>query len=516
MKAARIVMIVIGSLLALVGFGMLAGGVGAIIGYATHNDDGFFHTGTFRLATPTYAITSDHIDLGSHPGPSDWLVDRGALGTVKLDVRPADSSTPIFAGIGPAADVAKFLQGVSRDQVRDFDLRPNRVFYRRIEGTATPAPPGDQSFWTSQLTTSEPDELTWKVESGDWTVVVMNADASRAVDLDTRVGIKIGWFLPAAIAIAVIGLLLLAGGTVLAILGGRGLSRAQEEPQPLPAPAAAGGWPAPGAPTAPTAPAPAATAPGAAALAGTATAAAVAPAPHGAPITAGTPTEPAYPLQLTGHRDEELSRGLWLVKWLLAIPHYIVLVILGFVLFFTWLIALFAVLFTTRYPRSLFNFNVGVLRWSWRVGFYSYSALGTDKYPPFSLESTDYPADLHVDYPERLSRGLVLVKWWLLAIPHFFVLSVIGTGWWLGWWEPHRTRWMIQGGFGLIGLLVLVAAVVLLFRGRYPAGIFNFVMGLNRWVYRVAAYVLLMTDRYPPFRLDQGGDDHVTPAPTIE
>jgi hypothetical protein len=500
MKAARIVMIVIGSLLALVGFGMLAGGVGAIIGYATHNDDGFFRTGTFRLATPTYAITSDHIDLGSDPGPSDWLVDRGALGTVRLELRPADSSTPVFAGIGPANEVAEFLRGVSRDQVRDFDLSPNRVFYRRIEGTATPAPPGDQPFWAAQVTASDPQELTWKVESGDWTIVVMNADATKAVDLDARVGIKIGWFLPAAIAIAAIGLLLLAGGTVLAILGGRGLSRAQEEPQPLPAPAAAAGWPAPASPVAPTT---------AAAGVVAATTIPTSPAPP-------APTAPAYPLQLTGHLDGELSRGLWLVKWLLAIPHYIVLLVLGFVLFFTTLIAFFAVLFTTRYPRALFDFNVGVLRWSWRVGFYSYSALGTDKYPPFSLESTDYPADLRVDYPEHLSRGLVLVKWWLLAIPQYFVLAVIGTGWWLGWWEPHRARWMVQGGLGLIGLLVLIAGVALLFRGRYPSGIFNFVMGLNRWVYRVAAYVLLMTDRYPPFRLDQGGDDHVTAAPPSE
>ena len=164
------------------------------------------------------------------------------------------------------------------------------------------------------------------------------------------------------------------------------------------------------------------------------------------------PSEPAYPVQLTGHLDDNLSRGLWLVKWLLAIPHYIVLVVLGFVFFFTTLFAFFAILFTGRYPRSLFNFNVGVLRWSWRVGFYSYSALGTDRYPPFSLEPADYPAELNVVYPERLSRGLVLVKWWLLAIPHFFVLALIGTGWWLGWWEPHRSRWMVEGGFGLIGL----------------------------------------------------------------
>ena len=153
-------------------------------------------------------------------------------------------------------------------------------------------------------------------------------------------------------------------------------------------------------------------------------------------------------------------------------------------------IAFFAILFTGRYPRGLFDFNVGVLRWSWRVGYYSYSTLGTDRYPPFSLRSLDYPADLSVQYPQQLSRGLVLVKWWLLAIPHYLLIAIFGGGWWLGWWEPSDERWAGDAP-GLIGLLVLFAAVALLFSGRYPATMFDFVMGLNRWVYRVIAYATL-------------------------
>ena len=147
-----------------------------------------------------------------------------------------------------------------------------------------------------------------------------------------------------------------------------------------------------------------------------------------------------------------------------------------------------------------------MLRWNWRVGFYVYAALGTDRYPPFTLARTDYyPADFDVAYPERLSRGLVLVKW-LLAIPHLIIVFLIAGTILPYWWTDYDWSSGFQpiGGYSMLNLLVVLAGFFLLITRQYPLALFDLLVGISRWLYRVLVYVALMRDEYPPFRLDQG------------
>ena len=353
-----------------------------------------------------------------------------------------------------------YLAGVEHSEVTDIHVHnvdPSKISveYRTRPGDKVPAPPGTQGFWAASASGAGTQTLYWDVTEGSWSAVVMNADASKAVDVRMTLAAKAGFVFALAIG-------LLAGGAALAAAGGSMIY--------------AGGRSRPDGPV---------------------------PTPAGAPPA--VPPQGGYPVSVEGELDPNLSRGLWLVKWLLAIPHYVVLAFLWLAFFALTVVAFFAILFTGRYPRAIFDFNVGVLRWTWRVAFYSYSALGTDRYPPFSLgPEPGYPARLDVAYPERLSRGLVLVKWWLLAIPHYLVVSIFGGGWSFGawwWWRWGGHHWFGWSG-GLIGLLVLIAAVSLLFTGRYPRDVFRFVLGMNRWSYRVLAYAALMRDEYPPFSLD--------------
>lgn len=466
MRPARVILLILGSLVALIGFGFV--GAGASIGWATatqRDDAGFFTTSNERFGTDSYAITSDSVNLGD-PGPDDWWADR-ELATVRITVDNT-SSGALFLGIGPEADVEAYLAGVPHDEITNVDFHPFSVDYRRENAAATSAPtsPNDETFWVAQAAGEATQTITWNLEPGNWAIVVMNADASLGVSADIELGGQLDYLVPIAIGLAVGGLVMLAVGAALIIGGVVRRESAESTVGTTPA-----GMPSVVGPT------------------------------HGAP----------YPLRIEGHLDSNLSRWRWLIKWFLAIPHFVVLVFLWIAFAVLTFVAFFAILFTGRYPRALFDFNVGVLRWSWRVCYYANSALGTDRYPPFTLDHVDYPATLEVDYPEHLSRGLVLVKSWLLAIPHLILVGVFTATWTFGGDADGAS--VVLGG-GLLGILVCIAAITLAFTGRYPPRLHDLIMGINRWNYRVIAYVALMTDQYPPFHLDQGGPEPSTTEPS--
>jgi hypothetical protein len=209
-----------------------------------------------------------------------------------------------------------------------------------------------------------------------------------------------------------------------------------------------------------------------------------------------------YPVRLEGELEPNLSRWLWLLKWFLLIPH---LIVLGFL--WSAFVVLTVVAFVTqlrggRYPRRIFDFNLGVLRWTWRVNFYGYGALGTDRYPPFTIGSApDYPARLEIDYPEEQLTGQSLLAAWIAGIPQYVIAGILGGGAGVAWAAEHSIF------TGLIGVLVFVAALSLAVDSEYSRSLFDYVMGLNRWVIRVVAYGALMTTAYPPFVLDKGAHE---------
>ena len=186
---------------------------------------------------------------------------------------------------------------------------------------------------------------------------------------------------------------------------------------------------------------------------------------------------PAYPVTFEVEYPERMSRWLIFIKWLLVFPHFLILGVFGYLVELTTFISWFAILFTGRYPKALFDLAVVYFRWSARAT--AYVALLRDDYPPFGGGSPEYPVRVEIEYPEKLSRLLIFVKW-LLAIPHIIILGLLG----------------------LVGFVVYVIAwFAILFTGRFPRSMFDFLVGIGRWYLRVYAYIWLMRDEYPPFSM---------------
>lgn len=469
-KPGHIVLLVVGIVLALLGFTMASAGAAGAWLASSQDDGGFYASPTERYTVSSRALVSPQFDAVGEGTPERLPFD---VGTLRLRATATETGRDVFIGIAPQNEVDAYLAGVHHTELREVKFQPFRPVYRDVPGSSAPATPGSRQFWAASASGPGEQELIWNIAPGNWTVVVMNADAGGGVSADLQTGFRSDLIKPAATGLLFAGALAILIGVPLLVLGAVGLGRGGGSPVQPPSTSA---------------------------------------------VVQGSPPARIVnsPLHFTGQLDPALSPWMWLVKWFLAIPHFFVLFFLWFAFAVTSVIAWFAILFTGRYPLSLFHFNVGVLRWNWRVAFYAYAAGGTDHYPPFSLSRTDYPANVEVDYPARLSRGLVLVKSWLLLIPHLLIVGAFtGTATW-AWRTENGPSGVVSdrgGGLSLLALLVLIALVILLFTGSYPRPLFAFIMGINRWVYRVLIYGALLRDDYPPFRLDQGPTDHDSVQP---
>jgi hypothetical protein len=422
---------ILGSIVALIGFAVLAAGVAALAAHVFERDDrGFVTSPRDHVTSDGYAVTAEGIDLTDLDRAGRWLAEQG-VGRVRIRARA--EGRPVFVGIARERVLDRYLGGTAHDELLDVRVGADR--YRSRAGGPPRVAPAAAAIWAVSASGRGTQTIEWDARAGRWAVAVMNPDGSRPVAAEVTVAAKLPLLPWVAAGLLLAGLLVAVAGAGMigvAAHGRQGSDEVVEEPV-----AAIGG----------------------------------------------------YPVAVDGRLDPRLSRWLWLVKPLLAIPHYVILAFLWIAFAVTTVIAMFAVAATGRYPRAIFDFNAGVLRWTWRVAFYSCGALATDRYPPFTLGEADYPATLAIPYPERLSRGKALVKWWLLALPHYLVIAVLALGW------QHDVP-------SLNVLLVVFAAVALLFTGRYPRELFALVLGINRWLFRVIAYAALMRDEYPPFRLE--------------
>jgi hypothetical protein len=216
--APRLASAILGGFLGLVALGLLAFGVLALWGDAQKDDDGYLSTSAHRFSSSTYAIATDELDVDLG-GPGS-VIERDRYGRLRLQ---ATSSTgkPLFVGIAPTREVTAYLRGSAHSTVADVDTSPFRATYELHEGAARPALPAGRRFWAASAQGTGRQTVTWPVQDGAWSIVVMNADASRGVDARVSAGAdvpfldEVGWILTGGGS----ALLLVAGGLVL--LGAR-------------------------------------------------------------------------------------------------------------------------------------------------------------------------------------------------------------------------------------------------------------------------------------------------------
>ncbi len=245
MSAGRVILIVLGGIGVLFGLALLAGGGFLLWADRTQREDGYVTTPTERFATPTYALTRTRLEVDTD-GPG-WLLNDSWFGKVRIRGESPGAKT-LFIGVGPEAEVAKYLGSVAHASVEDIDFDPFRVKYLPIAGGVPQEPPTEQGFWAVSASGVGTQTLTWKVREGDWSVVLMNADGSRGVVADIDLGAKLSFLLWVAIGLLLGGVLVFGGSTALIVLAARTRQPPPAPPVPPTAGRGSGGAPAPGPP----------------------------------------------------------------------------------------------------------------------------------------------------------------------------------------------------------------------------------------------------------------------------
>jgi hypothetical protein len=217
-RPARIALIVTAAITGLAAAGLLAVGGVALWGESEKDGDGYLSTDSHRFAADTHALASESLDVDLDG--AEWLMDREDFGDVRLEVAPG-TDEPVFVGIAPTDQVSRYLSGAAHTSVSDADSWPFEVSYdeRTVAGDRKPAPPGEQQIWAASAEGAGTQTLNWDVEDGDWSVVVMNADASRGVDAEVEAGAKVPFLSEIGWTAAGTGAILLVAAAGLLVLG---------------------------------------------------------------------------------------------------------------------------------------------------------------------------------------------------------------------------------------------------------------------------------------------------------
>ena len=224
-RTGPILTTITGSVLGFLALLLLAGAI-ALFSIDDERTDGYFTTASHTYSTPTRALTTESLDVGVDADAPDWLLSSDTFGHVRIDPRSTGSDKPVFVGIAPTRDVNAYLDQVQHDEITDMDLDPFTIDRSRQAGEARPALPAAQTFWSASSVDGRP--LDWKVRSGEWSVVMMNADASPGVSVDASVGADVPLIRDLAWWLLVPGLGLGLIALVLVTFGVRGLTRADE------------------------------------------------------------------------------------------------------------------------------------------------------------------------------------------------------------------------------------------------------------------------------------------------